>query len=59
MPDGVLYLNPGAAGPERFNRPRTVARLLIVPAGGGRLAAEGSTLVEARLQAEILVAESE
>ena len=33
--DGVLYLNPGAAGPKRFNRPRTVARLLIVPAGAG------------------------
>ena len=57
--DGVLYLNPGAAGPKRFNRPRTVARLLIVPAGADRPAAEGPTPVEARLQAEILVAESE
>ena len=34
--DGVLYVNPGSAGPRRFNRPRTVARLLIRPADGGR-----------------------
>jgi putative phosphoesterase len=25
--DGVLYLNPGSAGPRRFNLPITVARL--------------------------------
>lgn len=30
--DGVLHLNPGSAGPERFGHPRTLARLLIVPA---------------------------
>src|SRR5262245_13303287 len=28
--DGVLYLNPGAAGPRRFTLPLTVARLQVV-----------------------------
>jgi uncharacterized protein len=27
--NGVLYLNPGAAGPRRFTLPITVARLTI------------------------------
>jgi len=27
--DGVLYLNPGSAGPRRFKLPVTVARLTI------------------------------
>jgi len=27
--DGVLYLNPGSAGPRRWGRPRTVARIEI------------------------------
>lgn len=27
--DGVLYLNPGSAGPRRFNLPVTLARLYI------------------------------
>ena len=27
--DGVLYLNPGSAGPRRFRLPVTVARLTI------------------------------
>jgi putative phosphoesterase len=27
----VLYLNPGAAGPRRFNRPVSVARLVATP----------------------------
>jgi putative phosphoesterase len=39
--DGVLHLNPGSAGPERFGHPRTLARLSITPAavagGLGRL----------------------
>ena len=30
--DGVLYLNPGSAGPRRFGRPRTLACLEIWPA---------------------------
>jgi putative phosphoesterase len=30
--DGVLRLNPGSAGPERFGHPRTMARLHIAPA---------------------------
>jgi uncharacterized protein len=29
--DGVLHLNPGSAGPRRYGRPRTVARLTIHP----------------------------
>ncbi len=31
--DQVLYLNPGSAGPRRFGRPRTVARLEIFSEG--------------------------
>jgi hypothetical protein len=27
--DGVLYLNPGSAGPRRFNYPVTLARLRL------------------------------
>ena len=37
--NGVLYLNPGSAGPRRFRLPITVARL---------------TVVEGRLQAQIV-----
>ncbi len=32
--DGVLHVNPGSAGPRRFGRPRTVARLEIGPSDG-------------------------
>lgn len=32
--DGILRLNPGSAGPLRFGRPRSVARLTIRPAHG-------------------------
>ena len=28
--DGVLYLNPGSAGPRRFDLPITIARLTVV-----------------------------
>jgi putative phosphoesterase len=28
---GVLYLNPGSAGPRRFNLPITVVRLVVTP----------------------------
>jgi len=35
--DGVLYVNPGSAGPRRFSLPVTVARLWIE---GGRARAE-------------------
>ena len=34
---GVLYLNPGSAGPRRFRLPVTMARLYV---NGGRLDAE-------------------
>jgi predicted phosphodiesterase len=27
--DGILYLNPGSAGPRRYGRPRTMAFLKI------------------------------
>ncbi len=39
--DGVLYLNPGSAGPPRSSRPPTVARLVIED---GRLEPEIVTL---------------
>ncbi|HZQ18774.1 MAG TPA: metallophosphoesterase family protein [Terriglobales bacterium] len=29
MKDGVLYLNPGSAGPRRFNLPITVGKLIV------------------------------
>jgi putative phosphoesterase len=29
--EGVLYLNPGSAGPARFGHPRTMARLRLTP----------------------------
>ncbi len=35
--NGVLFLNPGAAGPRRFRLPVTVARLTV---SGGRIEAE-------------------
>jgi putative phosphoesterase len=35
-PNGVLYVNPGSAGPRRFSLPITVARLEVV---GTRIAA--------------------
>lgn len=35
--DGVLYVNPGSAGPRRFSLPVAVGRLTI---SGGRIAAE-------------------
>jgi uncharacterized protein len=31
--DGVLYLNPGSAGPRRFKLPVTIATLDITPNG--------------------------
>lgn len=34
--EGVLYVNPGSAGPQRFGRARTVARLQISPPDGDR-----------------------
>ncbi|HEY2993721.1 MAG TPA: metallophosphoesterase family protein [Methylomirabilota bacterium] len=40
--DGVLYLNPGSAGPRRFKLPISLARLTIA---NGRLKAELMTLV--------------
>jgi hypothetical protein len=39
--DGVLFLNPGSAGPRRFTLPVTVARLSVA---GGRLVPEIVTL---------------
>lgn len=40
--DGVLYFNPGSAGPRRFRLPVSVGRLEI---SGGKLRAEVLTLV--------------
>ena len=33
MRDGVLYFNPGSAGPRRFKLPITVGRLMIERGG--------------------------
>jgi uncharacterized protein len=33
--DGVMYLNPGSAGPRRFDLPVTIARLTIKGGGAG------------------------
>jgi len=44
--DGVLFLNPGAAGPRRFNLPITLARITIVD---GVLHPELITLSDARV----------
>jgi putative phosphoesterase len=41
--NGVLYLNPGSAGPRRFSLPIAVARLEIV---GGRISSEIIELVQ-------------
>jgi putative phosphoesterase len=41
--NGVLYLNPGSAGPRRFKLPVTVARLYLV---SGRLEAERIDLLD-------------
>lgn len=55
--DGVLHLNPGSAGPRRFGRPRTVARLEI----SSPREAEAGAKPGARPQvsATIMTAESE
>lgn len=37
---GILHLNPGSAGSQRFGRPRSVARLVIQPAGADRQGAQ-------------------
>jgi len=46
--DGVLHLNPGSAGPARFGRPRTIARLTIGPVG------ECTAGISPRIDAEII-----
>jgi uncharacterized protein len=40
--DGVLYFNPGSAGPRRFTLPTSVGKLLVE---GGRVRAEIVTLL--------------
>jgi putative phosphoesterase len=52
--NGVVHLNPGSAGPRRYGRPRTVARLTIRPESTGPASlAEVDT--RAKLSAEILI----
>ncbi len=43
--DGVLFVNPGSAGPRRFDLPVTLARLTL---GAGAPVARHVTLVEGR-----------
>jgi putative phosphoesterase len=50
---GILHLNPGSAGPRRFGRSRSVARLVIQPAGADVPGAQ----ISARFEAEIVNAE--
>ncbi len=33
LQDGVLYLNPGSAGPRRFKLPVTLAQVVVSPSG--------------------------
>ena len=40
--DGVLYVNPGSAGPRRFRLPISLARLTVA---NGRVKAEVTTLI--------------
>ncbi len=54
--DGVLYLNPGSAGPRRFGRPRTVARLEIVRTGD--LGSESGLGARTKISAEIFTVEA-
>lgn len=41
--DGVLYFNPGSAGPRRFKLPVTVGKLIVE---SGRVRAEIITIVD-------------
>jgi uncharacterized protein len=50
--DGVLYLNPGSAGPRRLGQPRTVARLEIRTLRAGEIGARP------QVSGEILAAEA-
>jgi putative phosphoesterase len=50
--DGVLYLNPGSAGPRRLGQPRTVARLEIHTSRADEVGARSD------VSAEILAAEA-
>jgi putative phosphoesterase len=52
----VLYLNPGSAGPRRFGRSRTVARLEIWPPREG---AAGEPAGAPRVTAEIIKVEGD
>jgi hypothetical protein len=54
--EGVLYLNPGSAGPRRFGRPRTMARLEIWPAREGGAPGAGAG---PRVSAEIIAVEGD
>ncbi len=51
--DGVLHLNPGSAGPERFGHPRTVARLSVAPLVEGQKHDPGR--VSTRVEVEIAI----
>jgi uncharacterized protein len=42
MKDGVLYFNPGSAGPKRFNLPITVGKLVVE---GGKVRGEIMQLI--------------
>jgi putative phosphoesterase len=55
---GVLHLNPGSAGPRRFQRPRTVARLTVLAPAGDTLEPASTSKgagARARVAAEIVI----
>lgn len=49
MRGGVLYFNPGSAGPRRFKLPVTVGRLTLE---GGAVGAETVKILDGRLQVQ-------
>jgi len=56
--ESTLYLNPGSAGPRRFSRPRTIARLTIRPSqteGAAGLPRPDGSNGRARVDAEIVI----
>jgi putative phosphoesterase len=54
----ILYLNPGSAGPQRFGRQRSIARLVIEADGEDQAGAGPGAGLGVRIDAEILNAEA-
>ena len=52
--DGILYVNPGSAGPRRFGLPRTLARLFVMPPAVGERGAVGLARAEIRVESLVV-----